>query len=221
MKQSLIRQGYTVLDEPLRQWWLAYPTLAATSGNDQIAVYNMDDGAWSLYNLAMNTFGYFDQTKDLTWADCTFNWEDAGFKWGDRSLQGGYPVVLGGTVDGNVYAIDSGVSDAGSTINMAIKSARMNPFVKNGVKARLGWVKFMVDTNSAITLTINFYANHSDTPYMTYDMTLNDGRGQEKSWLSLPVGVSAQFHQIEMLHDGPTGIGIHAMIPYFQEGGPV
>ena len=222
MKYSMIRQSYAVLDEPLRQWWLAYPSINADTGLDQIIIYNMDDGAWSRYDLPINVFGYFEKTSDLIWRDCTFNWEDAGFKWNDRNLQGGYPVVLGGTIDGYVYSLDTGVSDNGTDIDMTVKSARMNPFVKTGTKARLGWLQLLVDTNLADTMTINLYSDHNTIPYKTYTVALTDGKGQEKSWLNIPSGVAAQFHQVEMIHSGSAGgVAIHAMVPYFQEGGPV
>lgn len=222
VRQSLVRLSYSGMYEPLQQIWLAFPSLAAVGGNDQVMIFSIEDNAWALFDMPLTCFGYYERGADWIWSDFTYPWTQATWKWNDRNLQGGYPILLGGDSAGNVYQLDLGSSDNGANINAEALSARLNPYVKNGLKARLGWLEMLVDTNSDMILNVNLYADNKTTPYASFPVTLDDGRGQAKSWVRVPSGVAGQFHQIGLQHNGlGGGIVVHALLPYFQEGGPL
>ena len=225
MNQSLIKFAYSGYYEPFEQAWLSYPSLAATAGNDKVAIFNTDDNSWAIFDIPLTCYGYYERGGNLIWSECTFPWSSTTIKWNDRNLQGGYPILLGGDQNGNVWQVDSGSTDGNNATSATATAltAQLNPFVKQGLQARLGWLDMLVDSNPNVTLTVNLYSDGSLTPYSSFQVPLSDGRGLPKSWIRLPSGVAGNFHQIGFINDSGIagGVVLHALVPYFAEGGPI
>jgi len=224
MNQSLVHFASSGYYEPQSQAWFCYPSLAATTGNDQILVLNTEDNSWAIFNIPLTCLGYYERGNSLIWADLTdVTWAQMNSPWGAPYLQGGYPIMLGGDANGNVWQMDQGGFDEGTdSINAIATTGQMNPFLAAGKKARLGKVKILCDTNPAATLTLNMYVDSQSTPYLTYQIPMTDNKGGAKSWVTVPSMADGEFHQFDLAHDGQGGgVVIHAIIPYFSEAGPI
>ena len=224
MNQSLVHFAASGYLEPKNQAWFCYPSLAATEGNDKVLVLNTEDNSWAVYDLALTCFGYYELGNSLTWADLTdITWAQWNSPWGAPYLQGGYPIMLGGDANGNVWQLDQGTLDAGvNPVNATATTGQLNPFVKQGHKARLQKLKILCDTNAAAMLTVNFYIDSQTTAYQSIQVPMTDNKGGAKSWLSIPSMVAGEFHQFDIVSNGQGGGAvIHAIVPYFSDGGPI
>lgn len=207
--------------EELGQMWLLYTSLASDLP-DKVLVLNYEEKSFSIFTLPMFAFGYFDNQADLTWDDIDLTWDEIEYAWDERSMQAGYPMLLGGDYQGYVWKLNIGGSDNGAAIQFAAKTGRINPFVKQGKKARLGWVDFLVDRDPSIELSVEYLINHESAAWMTDVFTCDDGSEDEKIWVRSYVGCEAEFHQIRIYNNqaGQTPV-IHAIMPWFCPGGSV
>ncbi|MBA7690313.1 hypothetical protein ES703_98838 [subsurface metagenome] len=74
--------------------------------------------------------------------------DDLDYSLDDKELQAGYPVSLMGCRDGKVYKMNDGGADDGEAIEMIAKGVRMNPYSKEGYKAILQKIDFLVLAHS-------------------------------------------------------------------------
>lgn len=221
MNQAKLDYCFAAVLDELNQMWISFPSLASDLP-DKALVLNFDEKSFSIFTLPMFAFGYFDNQEDLTWDDIDLTWDEIEWAWDERSMQAGYPILLGADYQGYVWKMNYGGSDNGAAIEFAARSGRMNPFVKQGKKARLGWVDFLVDRDPGIDLTVEYRINHEAVAWMTEVITLDDGSDDEKIWVRSYVGCEAEFHQIRIYNNqaGQTPV-IHAVMPWFCPGGSV
>lgn len=208
---------YAAVLEELREDWLTYPQIGSTYA-DRILSLNYIDNSWSIYDLAIQCIGYWQQAEEPTWDQIDLTWDEMERTWDERSKQAGYPITLGGTSDGKILNVADGGSDQGSAINLEIKTGRLNPFWKQGRQARLGWVEMLVTVDPDTTLYIDFYADWDTDAYLTQTVQL-DGNG-EKVWKAVDCGETANIHQIVIRHAAANqSVEIHAIVYYFKPGG--
>jgi len=157
----------------------------------QIYGYNYIDKSWTIFNpqqgssgsstpLAINCFGTYRNTRgDFTWAalntstDTWSNYNDENDKWenfGDgQNID--FPYVLGGDLNGNVYLMfeffQTPTSDNGTAFNFSIFTKRFNPYIKDGMKCRLGYVDLYCTTLAGGEITVNHYTDDQETPIFT------------------------------------------------------
>jgi hypothetical protein len=209
--------SYSIVIEEKRDSWLSF----VPTGKDlpeQILALNYEEGTWSIFDLAFHSFGYFKQVADLTWDDVEQTWDEIEWTWDEKELQAGYPVTLGGTHDGYLYKLNEGSSDNGSNIAAEVIGANWNPFVDKGLKARLGYLDFLVDVDPGIHFYVDFYKDDSSTPYLTKKITC-DGQG-DKVWKRIFSGAVGRFHKIKIYHDEQAmTFRIHAISPWFAPAG--
>jgi hypothetical protein len=102
LRISGIRDYYTEL-----VYWIFEDTSLTPNQNfaNQVLVYNYRTGSWALNDDCYTTFGYFEQTTDLTWANAQGTWANAGFTWIDNIIDANKRQVLAGTPEGFVVII--------------------------------------------------------------------------------------------------------------------
>ena len=210
---------YAAVVEENREALISYPQAGSTQ-KDHILSLNYAENTWAVYDLSLNVIGYWDEESDPIVDDIDAIVDDLDICCDDKTLQAGYPTTLGGLYTGEIVELNSGGSDLGEPIALEIKTARWNPFWKEGRKARLGKVEFLVDMDPDIVLTVEFYKDFEDTPYKTVDITGFEGSG-EKTWVSVFSGEVAEFHSLKIKNNQPYTFNIHAIVPYFKPAGVI
>jgi len=201
----------------LDQAWLSYVSLGGSS-SDRVLCRDYKEQSWSEFIMSFLVFGSFVESIDPTWDEMgEVTWDEAERTWDDLASQAGYPTVLGGKSTGYIYQMNYGTTDDTTAISFAAKSGRWNPFEEQGMKARMGWIDFLVNTDPSATITINFYKNTEVVAYKTATFVCT-GDG-DKAWKRVFNGEVADFHRIEITHSGSQQIKIHAIAPYFKPAG--
>jgi hypothetical protein len=154
----------------------------------QIYGYNYLDKSWTIFNPfsptpgiastnGINCFGNYRNTAgDFTWSTMKNPWknynspDDTWSAFGAGSNED-FPYVLGGDLQGNVYLMfeffQAPTSDNGTPIQFSITSARVNPYIKQGHKARLGYVDIYCTTNVGGEITLNLFVDDQQAPVVT------------------------------------------------------
>ena len=212
---------YSAVIEENRQVLMLYPA-AGYDRNNMMLVLNYDDNAWSTFELPGTVIGYYEQQSDFTWDDIEYSWDEIEWAWDDKELQAGYPTTLMGTYDGEIVQLNTGGSDAGDPIELDIQTGWLNPFIKEGKQARLGWVDLLVRRDPDISLQVEFYVDNMTSPYATQTVTFDDGTDKEKVWIRAYAGGRGDVHKIRLYHNasGQTA-EIHAIVPYFKAEGRI
>lgn len=135
----------------------------------------------------------------------------------------------GGTYLTNVKRIDSGNLDGTSSISTDIRSVQFNPFQKEGLKAKLGWVKFLVTNTDDVSFTVSLYKDHSTTAFKSVrlDCDTKNNPG-DKHWETIytdgEVGEYFQIKIAQTYHTGLTniaGLEIHGLLLGFKRAGRI
>lgn len=226
MNQEAVIYSYGGIDERRKQAWWSFPTISSDKP-DKVMVYNYKDTAWSVFDIAMTCFGYFNTTSadDPTWDDMGEKiWDEVESIWDQREFQAGFPIMVGGDANGNVFRMNMGDSDNGAPIYAEILSGQWNPYRQQGQAATMGWVDFLVERDPDINLRVDFFADEEDAPYLNQMINLGgdnpDKSKASKVWVRADCGAEADSHQIRLSHNtiGKQFV-IHAIIPYFRAGG--
>jgi hypothetical protein len=211
----------------LEQAWFTYTSDSATAnadGNtypDKVLVLDYIQKNWATYDLPIHVMGLTDLEDDLTWNDVTDAWNDIDWSWNDAGIQSASDIPLMGSQDGKVYRLNNTIADNGSAITGTAESARWNPFVKEGYKARLGYIDFLVDVDSDAYFTVYSYVDSDETSFSDQQVncTTRDG-ADDKVWHRVDVNASGRFHKIK-IEDGTASSRprIHCIMPWFDKAG--
>jgi len=211
--------AYAVIIEENSEMLMLYPPVDEER-NKETLVLNYDDNAWSIFTLEGTVFGYFEQQSDLTWDDIEATWDEIEWSWDDKEIQAGYPTTLMGGYNGEIFILNNGGDDNGKPIGFDVETGWLNPFIKEGRQARLGWVDFLVTRDPNISLTVEFYVDHLTSPYVSQTITFADGSDDEKIWIRAYAGARGGFHKIRLYHKVSNQTPeIHAMMIYFKPEG--
>lgn len=205
-----------------RQSWLSYADsngIANADGNiypNRAVILNYEDLAWSTYGLPIHTMGLSTLESDVTW-DSDAAWEDIDFAWNALNIQSGFPTSLMGSQDGKVYQLNTTDADDGSAIEFNALSSRWNPYTKEGRRARLYKIEFLVDVDVNVTFDVESFVDTDTTAFQTKTISATAvGGADDKSWHTVFVNATGFFHRINITNNA-TGNRprIHAMIPWF------
>ncbi len=227
--QENIHACFGLVMEDQRQYWLLYP-YSGSQAPDRVLVLNYDNWSWSTYNMAFNCLGYHALDQNTIWLDTPSNpvrdmsdefWVSCPDKWVTNTAQAGYPLVLAGDRHGQVYRLNNTASDGtDGEIGFEAVSARWNPFRESGLKARLGYVDFLVDAHPSHTLWVDFFRNTSQTAYLTRQLCFDREGG--KAWVRIYSGATGAFHRLRLYHTAAgQNIRIHAIMPWFKPAGRI
>jgi hypothetical protein len=227
MNQEKIVYSNAGVVEELKQGWWTYPAIGSNIPN-HILVFGYDDSTWSFYDIPMHCFGYYQEVDDPAWQDIDIAWEDYERSWAGREFQAGFPKVIGGDHDGYVWELNKGGADNSEDIYAEIITGQWNPYNKDGRRARLGWLDFLVNVDPAIDLQVDMYVDECTDPYKTVNinlggdnltkaLTYSPGR---KVWIRVDSGAEGMAHQFKLSHTASNEtFVIHAICPYFKASG--
>jgi len=131
-------------------------------------------------------------------------------------------MTLAGSIGGYVYRLNYGGNDNGASIPWEVVGGRWNPYIKQGLQARLGFVDFLVERDPSVGFNVDFYLDHETTPYLTVAVVCErpDERIMENVWVRVDCGAVADFHQIKLSHDvASQTVKVHAIMPWFKPAG--
>ena len=230
-QDSLPFSNGVLLDEE-RQIFISYASSDALSddadqpddGNvypDSILVLNYEDFGFATYGLPINTFGFSSIESDLVWDDISDAWEDIDFSWNAGQAKSGFPTTLFGNHLGKIFQMNFGGSDDGSAIEFNAIGGQWNPYVKEGHKAKLGYIDFLVDVDASVTFDVKSFLNTDGTQFQTKTITCDSLNGSDDIvWKRMDVYAVANFHRIEITNNASSNRPrIHAIVPYFEDVG--
>jgi hypothetical protein len=205
------------------QIFMSYPEIGQTVNNKTLCL-NYQDKNWSVYDYGFSCFGYHVADNDLTWDEIDLTWDEIEASWDDRTSQAGFPTVIAGDTSGYIWHLNYSSADNGNAIAMEALSSRWNPMIDQGMKARLGYIDFMVDRDPDISFTVSFYVDHKTTPAVerTFTCDTDAESDEEKIVKRVFYGGISKFHRIKISHtaSGQTPV-IHYICPYFKSAGKI
>ena len=220
MNQDALGNSSSLFFEELSQVFTFYPTTNSTT-KDNALILNFDEKTWAIYeNMPFTTGGFFTAAQTQTWNTTTGTWLQQTEKWVASAIQAGYPIILVGGYDGKLYRLSDSSSDNGTAIEMAIESARWNPYASKGLKARLGWIDFLITPIAGETLTIELFTDFNSTAYKTEELPLDGNSGKE--WVRIFSGEIGESHRLRISQTSiNTPPEIHAIMPAFKPAGRI
>lgn len=212
--------------EEERQIYFSYArpeTTANADGNkysDRALILNYEDGSWAVHNHEIHTMGSSSLESDVTW-DLDDAWEDIDFAWNTADTVSGFPFTIIGNHAGVVFQLNTGGSDAGSAIEFNAKTARFNPYHKQGDKARLWKVDFLCDVDPDVSFDVEFFLNSDSTKYSTTTITTTaKGGSDDKVWHTAYANAVGDFHSWNITNNASGNRPvIHAMRPWLKPAG--
>lgn len=167
-----------------------------TDYSDKWLVWNSLEQSFSQWNIDSTCFGYYTQSRDLAWQDFTIangfrSAEDdtggvpADYRWSDIPedaswffyySQGKAKNPIFGTKEGGIFNFGPAFAyDDREPAGFNLVTEDFNPFAEKGQQARLGYIDFYFDAPAPeeglpdpnYLLTIELYANESESPYKT------------------------------------------------------
>jgi hypothetical protein len=162
----------------------------------QIYAYNYIDRSWTIFNPfnasqyvtatnGINVFGNYRNTAgDKTWStfsntgptpqkDSWENYNSSNDKWSNfgAGQNENFPYILGGDLQGNVYTMfeffAAPTSDEGVNFNFNITTKRDNPYISQGLRAKLAYVDIYCTTNPGGEITLQHFVDDQLSPIMT------------------------------------------------------
>ncbi len=209
---------YSIFLEELDLQFISYPNANSTT-NDRMLVRNRVNNTWSIFTIGFHSLGGWTVDADLTWDGFgETTWDEVEPTWDANTGQAGFPVTLAGTTAGVVYKLNTTGADNTAAFEFSVKTKKLNPYVKKGFKARLGYVDLLVDRDDSVTLDVALFINEDSSAYQTDTLTFDDpsDSNDDKVWKRVYSGAIGEFHSM-VLSKSATGQTpkIHAIIPYF------
>lgn len=168
---------YLGRNHQLRRSWFLYPSLESDE-TDHALILDDESGAFSKYAINLNVLGYGARGVDLALDDFPssptdlnpFNLKVRLDEYGTESLQsfhwgGNNELFMGGDINGNVFELDTSLSDNGTPIEFELVSAAWNPFKKEALQTELGYIDIYMDSSRNLSLELEFYKDNFDFPY--------------------------------------------------------
>ncbi len=217
MNPNSLATVYSVVNRTEEQILISYPS-GTNTANDKTLALNYKDNSWSEYDYGFVCFGLFTEQTTLTLDDIVDAWDDISLSWDDYiSKRAGYRTLLAGDASGNIFKLNDGNSDNTAAIAFEMESARWNPFLEKGKKAKLGWIDFFIDKNSVTSLTVDFYVNNESVPYQSLTLDATGLDSEDKVWKRLDSGAIGNFHRININHtEAGQKVRMYAIIPWFE-----
>jgi hypothetical protein len=227
--QASIPYSFGYVWKDLHQAWLSYTSDSASAnadGNkyaDSVLVLDTEDKNWATYSIPVHCMGITDLEDDLTWNDVTDAWEDIDWSWNDAGIQAESDVPLFGSQDGKVYRINNTLADDGSAIPFNALSARLNPYVKKGHMARLGFMEFMCDVDADSSFTVKFFVDSDTSSFDSQVITCEAvDSADDKVWHRADVNAVGRFHRFKITDEtAGSRPRIHCITLWFEKAGPI
>lgn len=221
---SALHYCYSKLIKELRMGLFSYPT-ENSEKPDELLVLNYKVNNFSIFRIPLHVIGYSILQSTISIDDMIgISLDDLDYSLDDLiTRRAGYSVILMGDRNGQIFKMFDGDSDNGVSIGCLAEGAEWNPFSKEGRKAILGWLDFLVDKDENASFNVEFFINTENSSYQIKTVECTEtGTSRDMVLKRLYCGAEGDFHRIS-LDNNATGNRpeIHAIIPYFEQGSPI
>lgn len=129
--------------EETPELWFSFSSVNSPNGYPDMAIsYNTDTKAWSIKDMPMTAFGYFNRKDNPTWDAVMGSWDAAGDQWDSSINLQNAPINLCGDSNGSVYVFE-GNSFNGAEIGSVLTS-KLFDFGEPSKIKRLLRIQFMI-----------------------------------------------------------------------------
>ncbi|EAX47553.1 hypothetical protein TcarDRAFT_1288 [Thermosinus carboxydivorans Nor1] len=162
--------------EEVPECWFAFVSVNSPNGyHDKAIVYNTDTKAWSIRDMPMTAFGYYNLKDDPIWDTDEGTWDSDDSAWDSSTNLANAPINLGGDAQGYVYVF-GGNSKDGADLSFNITSKLFDLDEPFRLK-RLKRIQLMVSREGPYNLLVKVgTADNVDEPikwYGPYNMNLD------------------------------------------------
>jgi hypothetical protein len=142
---------------------------------DKAISYNTDTKAWSIRDLPMTAFGYYNRKEEGTWDEDEETWDNDDTDWDSSINLANAPINLSGDANGNIFVLE-GNSFNGAAIEGFLTSKLFDMDAPDKIK-RLLRIQFMISREGPYNLAVHVgAAANVDEPvtwYGPYNMSLD------------------------------------------------
>lgn len=139
--------------EEIPEAYFTFTSINSPDGNPDMAlVYNTDTRAWSLRELPMTSFGFWQSTTDESWESDDEEWDEDDTLWDDSKNTTNSPLNLCADANGYVYEFNGNSKD-GADIACNLETGLI-AFEKPYILKRLMRIQFMVSREGDYNLDI-------------------------------------------------------------------
>ena len=200
-------------------------TPAHSDGNqypDRALIQNYEDNNWAVHRHEIHSMGFSSLESDIDW-NIDDAWEDIEFSWNSSNVSSGFPFTIIGDHAGILFQINTGGTDDGDAIEFNAKTARFNPYTKQGQKAKLWKIQVLCDVNPDVTFDVELFLNTDSTAYQTTSINTIAVEGSDsKAWYTAFSGATGWFHSFNFTNDAVSNRPrIHAIRLFLKPAGVV
>jgi hypothetical protein len=174
-----------------------------------ILAYNYLEDNWAITTQAFKCFGRYKAFSDVRWQDLTVSWESTNVAWNNAINVQGDPLIVAGNKDGDVVVVfedDSNddwsfASQGQVNFNFDVRTARFNPYIAQGQRARLAYVDIYCTAIDAGQISLDLFINdNTDNPVATKLVNMGNSALATSSayYTRVFLGVTAYMHQIRL-----------------------
>lgn len=194
-KYGLIAGFYV---EEVPELWFAFPSTSSPDGHpDKAIVYNTDTKAWSMRDLPMTAFGYYNRRGDGVWDADDDTWDNHSTEWDASINLDNAPINLAGGADGGIYVFEGNAKDGASVPIDSFLTTKLFDFGAPDKIKRLLRIQFMISREGPYDLPVYVgTAANVDEPvkwHGPYNMSLDK---TSPPWVD--VDVSARYLCLRM-----------------------
>ena len=178
-------------------YW-TYPSPDSTTFPDKVLVYNYIENNWATYTQSFTTFGEFRRDDALIWQDADQEWQEEDSFWASGDLSAGFPSVVAGDSQGNVFRLDPTFSsDDGVGYDFDILTKKFNPWINEAQQAKAIYMYLLISGSNGGEITIEHFIDEGNTGQAIATYTVDtDTNGQQKVWRRIQLSAAtAQYHQ--------------------------
>jgi len=222
---SALKYSWGIFDETNQRIYITFAASGSTLP-DRILEYSITEKQVALHKIPAHTLAMFNGTIITGWDDMDAAYGDDEDTLAEMPIdavtvnvgeEAWFPVY--GGRDGWVWRMFTGTSDNDVEYDFAAKTARLNPFSKEGRRCSLAQIAVLVDTSTTASFTLSLYKNTSSTAYKTKVITCT-GEG-DRHWETMQAGGEiGDFHQLGFSNDAKANVpAIHATWLEFEPAG--
>ncbi len=192
------RRVHGIRDYQRQLVYWTYPSPDSETFPDKVLVYNYIEKNWATYTQSFTTFGEFRRDDALIWQDADQQWQEEDSFWASGDLSAGFPSIVAGDSQGNVFRLDPTFSsDNGTGYSFDILTKKFNPWIDQALQAKAIYMYLLITGSNGGQITIEHFIDEGNTgqAIATYTVDISS-EGQEKVWRRIQLSAAqAQYHQ--------------------------